>query len=173
MDITAVAVGEVLTSYVRQEKLAEARRNAESQMIKTAVAERVSLSQDARTLAIQPVSVLPTQTLAVMQSVPTTRHNGSAAREYSKNQPVSETEAEAVEEAEGAKAVSKSTTGQGKTGSQPTEAMQQVKVPAIPISTQSPQYPFRIPRELQVYISNLPKEQRPPVPQSEAGQKAA
>ncbi len=158
MDITATPISQIITSYYRQEKLAEARKSAEAKMIKTAVAERVSISREA--LSIASSSRLPElsrQTSPVAQTSRGMRQTSSAAREYLSNQPIAEQSAEPPQEIENTSPISKSTPSFGRPETL-TQDSPRTQPASVQVSAQIPHYSFPIPRELKIYIANLPKE---------------
>lgn len=176
MDITATPVTQILMSYNRQEKLAEARKNAEGRMIKTAVSERITLSPEARTLLSAPKAEAPAAQPAEAQHVeaPLGRSRDQMMQ-YLHNMHSDEGgAAEGIGKTEGAAPVSRAPAPAGTPASQPT-AQPSPGQPAEMAQTAShiPQYSFPIPRELQLYISSLPKVERPTLPKSEEEKKAA
>lgn len=161
MDITATPIQEVVSVYNRQEKLAEARKKAEARMIKTAVAERVTLSEDARKF----LSVLSLEgggrAEAVAHALPMHGRSSPVAREYEKNQPVEE----AVSDADEASSVGEAGSAWERPG--PVSQGELLShVFRIEVPKHIPQYSFPIPRELKAYISSLPIKERQPVPAS-------
>ena len=159
MDITTTPIQEVVGVYNRQEKLAEARKKAEARMIKTAVAERVTLSEDARKF----LSVLSPESggkaEAVAHALPMHGRSSPVAREYEKNQPVEEA-ADVVSDADEASSV-----GTGKAWERPSPAPQGEPVShvyRIEVPKHIPQYSFPVPRELKAYISSLPLKEKQP-----------
>lgn len=160
MDITTLPVSQVVTTYHRQEKLAEARKNAEAKMIKTAVAERISISTEARELAGSRLPELSGQSTPVAQTLRGMRRTSSVAREYSKNQPNAEQAAQPSQEIENISPVQKMETMRGRPEVLPRDGPHPQPT-LVQVSSQSSGYSFPIPRELQIYIANLPKEKSP------------
>lgn len=172
MDITAVALNDVISVYNRQEKLAQARKNAEGRLIKTAVAERITLSKDAMSLFSVELSQGTRPAPEMVQNLPGGREFYSAAREYSRNKPIDDQTTGPARETEAASQVFRTQMESGRLESLPAEARQAPSA-TVQISTQYPQYSFPVPRELQAYISNIPKEKRVPHRVEEYNQKAA
>ena len=163
MDITATPIQEVVGVYNRQEKLAEARKKAEARMIKTAVAERVTLSEDARKFlsVLSPEGGGKAETVA--HSLPMHRRSSPVAREYEKNQPDEEA-VKAVSDADEASSVG-GTNAWERPGLVPQgESLSHIF--RIEVPKHIPQYSFPIPRELKAYISSLPLKERQPAPAS-------
>lgn len=171
MDITAVVLNDVLTVYNRQEKLAQARKAAEPRLIKTAVSERITLSNDAKSLLSIEMSQGSRPASEVVQKLPGGREFHSAAREYSRNKPIEEQSVGSAQEVEAASPAMRLLSDRGRPQNLPAQTAQPQSVMAH-ISTQQPSYSFPIPRELQAYISSLPKEKWIP-PKSANNQRAA
>lgn len=161
MDITAAALNDVISVYNRQEKLAQARKNAEGRLIKTAVAERITLSKDAMSLFSVELSKGTRPAPEMVQNLPGGREFYSAAREYSRNKPVDDQSTGPAHEAEAASQVFRTYQDSVRQESLPSEA-RQTSASTVQFSAQYPQYSFPVPRELQAYISNIPKEKRIP-----------
>ncbi|MBI5184569.1 MAG: hypothetical protein HZA01_02430 [Nitrospinae bacterium] len=161
MDITAVALNDVISVYNRQEKLAQARKSAEGRLIKTAVAERITLSKDAMSLFSVELSKGTRPAPETVQNLPGGREFYSAAREYSRNKPIDDQPTGPARETEAASPVFRTQPESGRPESLPTE-MRQTPASSAQFSAQYPQYSFPVPRELQAYISNIPKEKRVP-----------
>jgi len=156
MDITSVASIDVAHFYSRQDKYALARKKAQARLIKTAVAERVTLSEDARQLA---KSILPDATRharQVSQPLASERRSYSAAREYRRNQVPDESTGPTP-------AVDKTTPvarGQGEIRAleHASQAGTPTQMDLTLASPQAPQYAFPLPRELKIYLSNIPSK---------------
>lgn len=164
MDITTTPIQEVVSTYNRQEKLAEARKKAEARMIKTAVAERVTLSGDAHKLlnVLSPESNAKAE--AVAHALPMHRRSSPVAKEYEKNQPFAEETVGAASEADEVSSEEGTALNQGRPGVAPPEELPSLPVFRLEIPKHIPQYSFPIPKELKAYISSLPLKERHPVP---------